>query len=1204
MSWTKEQQKVIELQNRNILVSAAAGSGKTAVLVERMICKITDEKIPLDVDRLLVVTFTNAAAAEMRERIGDAIERKLKDNPMNSHLQRQQALLHNAQITTIDSFCLFVVRNYFHKINLEPGFRIADEGELNLLKETVLEQVLESFYEENDADFLAFMEAFATAKSDKRVREMMLQLYLVAESNPWQEEWLSSLEEAYQVTEEKIDEMAWMKETLFYYLNSMQGILEELQQAYELTQDSDGPSMYQEAIESDLELIKHLAVQTTYREIQQSLQAVSGYAKLSPARKYEGSIEKQEQVKAIRERMKETVKEFSTKLYVQEQEQLLQSMQGLQPMVEVLIRLTKEFETAYQKEKKKKNIVDFSDIEHFALDILVDRESKEVTDTAKEFQEYFAEIMIDEYQDSNYVQEAILTAVSKQSLGKNNIFMVGDVKQSIYRFRLARPELFMEKYESYTTKDSDKQKIELHKNFRSRSEVLECVNDIFYKIMAKDIGHICYNEDAALYAGAQFEKTSQDNKAEILVLETEGEEEAEKNENPVLEANLIGEKIMEYKEQLLVLDKQSGTLRKAGYSDMVILLRSPGSYADAMVKELEKLGIPAHAASKTGYFSTQEIQVLLNYLAILDNPMQDIPLASVLHSYFVGLTQEELAWIRIQDKKKSFHENVITLVKEIEKEECTDAVQIWTQKKLKQAYRNYQEFREKSTYLPMHELLQEILTKTGYLNYVSALPAGEQRKANVEMLLEKAITYESTSYRGLFHFIRYIEKLQKYDVDFGEAEIISENEEAVRIMSIHKSKGLEFPICFVAGMGKLFNKSDSRGALVIHPDLGVGFDEYNREKRLKSPMFLKRVLAKKLELESLGEELRVLYVALSRAKEKLILVGCLKNAEKKLSEYKNQQSKEVLPFGIRKGASCYFDWILPALYSYGDKYTVSVRNGRGVAEELTADIQKGLEKEELLYQISQAEQKLVAGLEEKLSYQYPFAEEIALKTKISVSELKHRSMVFGEEEKEIVSWYEDEPTVPYIPDFMEQREKENQGALRGTAVHRAMECIDFLQMEQRIKEQGSDLKQLLEERLSELKAEGKIDNEMYELISPDKLAGFFKHPISTRMAQAAKRKELFLEKPFVLGKPANEIEPNLHSKELVLIQGIVDVFFLEDGKIIVLDYKTDRVTKPEQLIDRYQTQLDLYAEALAKVFDVQIGEKLIYSFALEDMIVV
>ena len=1208
MSWTKEQQKVIDLRQRNILVSAAAGSGKTAVLVERIIKRILDEQNPVDVDRLLVVTFTKAAAAEMRERIGDALERALQAEPENLHLQKQQSLLHNAQITTIDSFCLFVVRNYFHKIALEPGFRIADEGELNLLKEDVLDRVMESFYEMEDEEIRSFFEIFSTAKSDGRVREMVMELYLVAESNPWQEEWLDSLQKGYEVTEENLDEAPWMKAINAYYRNSMEGILEELRTALALTKDSDGPNMYQPAIESDMELVEKLAQQNTYDGIQESLLHTGSYAKLAPARKYEGSIEKQEQVKEIRNRMKDTVKEFATKFYVQPETELLQSVRRLQPILRALIRLTKAFGKAYGEEKRKKNLVDFSDIEHFALDILVDGESKEPTDTAGEFQEYFEEIMIDEYQDSNYVQETILTAVSRQWRGENNLFMVGDVKQSIYRFRLARPELFMEKYESYTAQDSPKQKIELHKNFRSRREVLDTVNDIFYKIMAKDMGRIAYNEDVALYVGAEFETAGQENGTETYVIESRQEEEEEQKENPVLEAAVIAKKILEYKDSFQIKDKESGKMRRAGYSDMVILLRSPGSYAEEMVKELGRWGIPAHAASKSGYFSTQEILILLNYLSVLDNPMQDIPLASVLSSYFVGLSQEELAQIRILNPKTPFHETVLELIKKLESEEKVANLERETIQKLQKAYAFYKEFREKSTYLPIHELLQEVLTKTGYLNYVSALPAGEQRRANVEILMERAIAYESSSYRGLFHFIRYIEKLQKYDVDFGEAEMISENEEAVRIMSIHKSKGLEFPICFVAGLGKQFNKSDSRGALVIHPDLGVGFDDYDRKRRTKTPVFLKNVLAKQLELENLGEELRVLYVALTRAKEKLVLVGCVKNSGEKLIAYKNRAAKDILPFGIRKGAACYFDWILPALFSYGEKYPVYLEKGDTAAAELAQEIEQGFRKEELLAGIQKADTAQIEELKEMLSYRYPMEEDISLKTKISVSELKHRNMVFGEEEKDTIQWYEPEIPVPYVPNFVEKRTEENQGALRGTAVHRAMECMDFSEMERRIEERGiaredkDGLRTLVCERLKELLQENKIDEEMHGLILPEKIAGFFTKNISKRMAQAAERKELFLEKPFVLGKPAKEIDSGKQSGELVLIQGIVDVFFIENGKIVVLDYKTDRVNKKEQLIGRYKTQLELYAEALAKVFEVEIGEKLIYSFALEDTI--
>lgn len=1208
MSWTKEQQKVIELRDRNILVSAAAGSGKTAVLVERMIQRITQGEHPIDVDRLLVVTFTNAAAAEMRERIGAAIEKALWEQPADLHLQKQQALLHNAQITTIDSFCLFVVRNYFHKIELEPGFRIADTGELNLLKEDVLQDVMERFYQEKDEEIFAFLERFSTAKSDARVREMILELFHVAESNPWQDEWLDSLLESYRATDENLDETAWMQAMNYYYRNAMQGILEELQTALELTKMSDGPDMYRETIESDLELLQKLAAQDTYAKIYAVLKDGVSYAKLKAARNYEGSIEKQETVKAIRDRMKEAVKEFAEKFYVQSEEELLKELHEQESVLGALINLTKAFSVAYTKEKRRKNIVDFSDIEHFALDILVDKESKEPTDTAKEFQNYFAEIMIDEYQDSNYVQEAILTAVSKQCRGENNIFMVGDVKQSIYRFRLARPELFMEKYETYTSQDSDRQKIELHKNFRSRSEVLDTVNDVFYKIMAKDIGKVAYDEEAALYVGAGYETCGDRNQTEVIVLESNRDEEQEELERPVLEASVIADRIFEYKEHFLVQDKESGEMRKATYSDMVILLRSPGSYADNMVRELGRRGIPAHATSKTGYFSAQEIIILLNYLLILDNPRQDIPLASILTSYFVGLTQEELSRIRICDSKKTFHETVIKVLCEIENGGECAYLENETKTKLQHAYRQYRAFRKMSTYLPIHELLQEILEQTGYLHYVNALPAGAQRRANVEMLLEKAIAYESSSYRGLFHFIRYIEKLQKYDVDFGEAEMISENEDAVRIMSIHKSKGLEFPICFVAGMGKQFNKSDSRGALIIHPDLGVGFDDYDRVRRTKSPLFLKRVLAKQADLENLGEEMRVLYVALTRAREKLVLVGIMKNAEKKLEEYANQASSQMLSFGIRRKATCYYDWVIPALMSYGEKYPITVQTEISKEKEVEQRLRQGLERTMLLQTIQFADKEKTEKLNQDLSYEYPMKEEILLKTKVSVSELKHRNMVFGEEEKDTVQWYEEKVPTPYVPNFIEKKEDTNQGALRGSAMHRAMECMDFALMRQRMTKQqiAADDREavtdLVKERLVELERRNKIDREMHELILPEKIAGFFGHEIAKRMADAQERGMLFLEKPFVLGKPAHEIDESMTSEEPVLIQGIVDVFFIEEDKVIVLDYKTDRVKTKEQLVGRYQTQLELYAEALAKVFEVEVGEKIIYSFALEDTI--
>lgn len=1236
MKWTKEQTQVIELRDRNILVSAAAGSGKTAVLVERIIQRVTDQKRPVDIDRLLVVTFTKAAASEMRERIGDAIEKALEREPENLHLQRQQSLLHNAQITTIDSFCLYIVRNYFHTIDLEPGFRIADEGELELLKEDVLDGVLEEFYGGEDEEFFTFMEAYATAKSDKNVRSMILNLFQTAQSNPWPEEWLEDLEEDYRRAAESPDESRWMKCAIRDYHSSLEGIYRELSKARELAQDSDGPGMYAEAIESDLELVGHLMEQNTYEEIETALRGVTGFAKLRAARNYEGSIKKQNQVKVIREQMKAGIAECKEKLFFQTREELQESLRRQQPMIRVLVTLVKAFERAYSGQKRKKNIVDFSDIEHFALNILVDQGNKQPTAVAEEFCRFFEEVMIDEYQDSNYLQEAILTSVSREAAGEPNMFMVGDVKQSIYRFRLARPELFMEKYETYTKEDSGHQKIELHQNFRSRKEVLETVNDIFYKIMGRDLGRIAYDEDAALYPGADYKEGGWKPGTEVYLVETELREE--KEERNILEARVIGQRILELHGSYPVTDKQSGDLRAAGYSDMVILLRSPGSDADAMAAELGRMGIPAHAVSRTGYFSTQEIQVLLNYLAVLDNPRQDIPLASVLKSWFGGLNEEELAQLRVLDQKKPFYENVLTVMNDLEHleiegqkgsaEKETDVAEElfiegrrhWekltpqTQGKLQNFTKTYEKLRKMSRYLPIHELLYEIFSQTGYLNYVTALPAGAQRRANVEMLLEKAIAFENTSYRGLFHFIRYIEKLQKYDVDFGEAEIVSENEEAVRIMSIHKSKGLEFPICFVAGLGKRFNRTDSRGRVILHPELGIGLEECDGKRRIKQTTFAKQVLAKQVDLENLGEELRVLYVALTRAKEKLILVGGVKKAEEKLEEYEDHTAKELLSYGWRTKASCYFDWILPALLSYGGKYEITVIHEEAEQKELEREIKTGFYKEELLERIHCAGEEETEQIKERLSYCYPKQEEVTLKTKVSVSELKHQAMVFTPEEENTVHWFrEEEEFESYVPAFIRERE-ENRGAQRGTAVHRVMECMDFALMEQRLTESGlwkvsqegdeiiEKIDPLIRKRLLELLELHKIDEKMYDLIQPEKIAVFFTKEIAGRLSHAQREGRLFLEKPFVMGKEAKEIYPKMESTERVLIQGIVDVFFLEDGKVHVLDYKTDRVSRAEQLIGRYQTQIELYAEALAKVFEVEIGDKLIYSFALGETI--
>ena len=1197
MTWTESQKKVIDRRDRNILVSAAAGSGKTAVLVERIIQKITQDKV--DIDKLLIVTFTNAAAAEMRERIRDAIEKKLEEEPEDTHLQRQFTLVHNAQITTIDSFCLYVIRNYFYKIDLEPNFRVADEGELSLLRSDVLGKLLEAHYAVGEEAFLSFVAGYGSAKSDQAIQDMILKMYTYAQSYPWPDEWLVSCGQAYDLKEEADMEQAdWMKQFLDSLVTAVSDCGSQMREALNVCEEPDGPYMYADALKEDIRRLDAIRESGSYARFGEEINAYAkAFPKLAAARKFEGSVEKKELVQNIRNAMKKEIKDMRDKFFFKEPEEIFLDMKKTAPAVKMLVALTEEFASCFAAEKKRKNLVDFSDMEHFALKILVDQTTKEPTETADEFAALFDEIMIDEYQDSNYVQETLLRAVSKERFGQNNLFMVGDVKQSIYRFRLARPELFMEKFDTYAAGMPGCERIDLQKNFRSRNEVLSGVNDIFYKIMCRDLGNVVYDENAALYPGADYPKAMDPAMfaMEVLVVDESGAEEMERVE---LEARMIASRIHEMrKESQMVTDKESGELRPMEYRDIVILLRSVSGMADTFVKVLLEEGIPAFTTSRTGYFSTVEIQTVLNMLRVIDNPMQDIPLAAVLYSPVGGFSGEDLAKIRAVSGEKTFYESILTYDTMPEEE---------TDQKLRERLRGFlaklETFRKRVPYTPVHELITELLEETGYLSYITALPAGEQKCANVQMLIEQAIHYEDTSYKGLFHFVRYIEKLRKYDVDYGEADIINENENAVRIMSIHKSKGLEFPVVFAAGMGKTFNTQDTRSRLILHPELGIGLDCMDTVRRTKTPTLLKRTLARQTEEENLGEELRVLYVALTRAKEKLILCGCLKDVEKKFGEYRqNADTEHPVSFLARSSAHCYFDWVLPALYSYPEKYEIRMFGETDArAGHLKEAVRTLLTKEQVKRAVQTADKELLEKIEERLSFAYPFEAEKDIKTKVSVSEIKHQRMQFEPEEMETVQWYAEEETEEIVPDFIEKRDRVNRGALRGSAMHLVMQCLPFAGSPS-----DGNKKQMyawIAEELEKLKKAGRLDETMYELVRIPMIVDFFASPLGKRMVQADQREELRKEKAFVLGIPAGEIW-DCDSRELVLVQGIVDAFFYEDGDIILMDYKTDSVEKPEQLIQRYQAQLDLYARALEEATGKKVREKIIYSFHLKKEII-
>lgn len=1233
VKWTKEQEKVINLRNRSLLVSAAAGSGKTAVLVQRIISMVTDKAEPLDIDRLLVVTFTNAAAAEMRERVGAAIENALEQEPYNQHLQRQLTLVHNAQITTIDSFCIRILRDHFHKIDLEPGFRIADEGELKLLREDVCEAVLEEFYQKADPEFFRFADSYSGAKNDLQIKEMILKLYNYAESYPWPKEWLETCVQQYEAANEaELEEKSWIRDFLSYLDVRIEDLITAQKKLLELTQEPDGPYMYEASIADDLRQLENLRKCEHFSQWQEAVSSIN-FKNIGRSGKYEGSVAKKNAVMSGRKRMKDQIDKWKKTIFATPLEVQLERLTQTSKMVRVLVTLTQAFSDRFYEEKQKKNMLDFSDVEHNALRVLVNPETKELTETALEYQQQYREVMIDEYQDSNYVQETLLTAVSGVKNGNENLFMVGDVKQSIYRFRLARPELFMDKYHRFSTEESSRQRIDLHRNFRSRREVVEAVNDIFYPLMEKDLGNVAYDAEAALYAGAEYPDYENADccKPEFLLVPSQ-ESGMERREQ---EAAAVAGRIRELVE--------TQEIPGITYKDIVLLLRSMSGWAETYQKVFEQEGIPLIVASKTGYFSATEVQTVLSLLRVLDNPYQDIPMAAVMKSYFGKFTSEELAQIRAESPGMPFYQCVeqFTLSEEQQKEEQiadtnvveaekqqkeepisdTDAVEaeILPQEKenknvsdqkshLAEKIIAFQEmlqnFRQRIPYTPIHRLLQEILDETGYRNYVAALPAGEQRRANLDMLMEKAVAYEQTSYHGLFHFIRYIDRLMKYDVDYGEAEIVSEQENAVRLMSIHKSKGLEFPVVFVCGMGKQFNEQDLNSNMIFHPEFGIGLKWFDCEKRTKANTLIHQIFAMEAKKENLGEELRVLYVALTRAKEKLILAGTCKLPEE--GQYSGFSREEKVSFSTRYDAKSYWDWVMPVLGMENPDYRYVIWDEARMQQEEQRKLQDtALEHRTLLVALQNVSEIELTQLKETFSWEYAWKEEGTHKQKVSVSELKHRAMEERSESAEQTlntaqPLFPDEIATPYVPRFV-QEAKENAGALYGTMVHRFLECLDFAGLPDFAEEKQGLY--FVKQQIDALCALGRMQEADAKRLNWKQLLGFLQSDTAKRMRVAAEQGTLEREKPFVMSVPANLVWEESRPEEEVLIQGIIDVFWEEADGIVLLDYKTDHVDNAQELVHRYKKQLELYADALSRFSgEKPVKEILIYSFALAETI--
>lgn len=1258
--WTNEQLKVINTRNRNILVSAAAGSGKTAVLVERIIAMVTDKEKPIDVDKLLVVTFTNAAASEMRERLMKALSKALMQDRNNEHLQKQMTYIQNAKITTIDAFCLGVLKDNFGEADIDPGFRIGNNDELELLKKDTVSEVINSYFEAGDEQFLEFMEDYVDKSGRSAIEEIILDLYEKSMSNVNPAKWLGDMLLDYKdITPDKILDSVFFKKLFSEAKKSIHKAYEAMRMALYYS-DKAGIYEYEEIFLKEQELLKQLGNIEDFNELKKQVDNIK-YDRL-PSIKKDRGIDDREKKKVVkfRESAKKYIKDIKEKFLNKSLDEYSQVLKLSYDNVAMLIKLTGEFMEEYLKVKKEKNIVDFAQVEQLTYNILV--KDGEITDTAKQISEDFYEILIDEYQDSNYLQEAILGAVSKKHKGINNIFMVGDVKQSIYGFRNAKPELFVEKFESYTANDDENMKICLSKNFRSRKQVIETCNFIFEQVMTKEFSDISYDEEQKLYLGAAYEDNDQC-ETEIIVIDrnakAEGSyigensgkvngnsiseastseasandeftEEAEGEEDELLdityieaEAGVIADKIKELvANEQKVLDKNTNTYRNIRFSDIAIIVRTMRNLGDTIMQVVEQRNIPIESISTTGYFSAFEIRVLLAYLEAIDNVRQDIPLVCVLRNVY-RFNENELAQIKGESKGSYF--------------DGLNMYNGYLNERVQRVLEDLEALRKMVPYTSIYELINTILIKTGFKDYLLAMGNGNKRIANVEMLLKKAVQYENSSYSGLFNFIRYIERVQQVELDEGEAKGYEEENDSVKLMTIHKSKGLEFPVVIVAGMGRQFNEMDYKKNVLVGKEGGLGIDYIDKDKRIRYQSPIKKALTIMGKEADRAEELRVLYVALTRAKEKLIMTGsCDINGKlKALLKYANYEEKAFKSYMIMECKS-FIEIILLAymrnisMNSYINSNSEDIGFDNGISIGLTSPVYnseaanvkfkvinlndityKAVERQyfekEMKESIEHFNSDIVYDaatreiLENRMSYRYPYPQDMGLTAKVSVSDVKHRYMSDDIEEtvdskavtEKIV---EDKVAVDEdMPRFLRGEEEINEGAKRGTSYHRIFELIDY----------SKDIESLeaTQEMIEEIVRSGRISKEDADLVSPKKIFRFLNSKIGKRMKAASLNGKLYREKQFVMGDAYNKIIKEVDSTEMVLVQGIIDAMFEENGKLVIVDYKTDNVADIRQLEARYKTQLELYADAVQLSLGKEVGEKIIYSTKFGDELV-
>jgi ATP-dependent helicase/nuclease subunit A len=1239
LTWTEDQWKAITAKNQDILVAAAAGSGKTAVLVERIIQKILSEEDPINVDQLLVVTFTNASAAEMRHRIGEALEKAIDTNPASRHLRKQLSLLNKASISTLHSFCMEVIRKYYYSIDVDPNFRIADVTEAQLIRDEVIGELFEEEYgkKENEC-FFNLVDSFTSDRSDAALMDIVSSIYDFARSNSLPDRYLQSIIQMYDVSSVgNIEELAFIKGLLYDIELQFEGAQEMLRRGLEVTKLPNGPSPRAENFIDDLNVIDTLiqAKQDSWTTLYNAMQTWS-FSRAKQVRGDHFDKELVEKAQKLRDKAKKKLQDIKEELFLRKPESFLRDMKEMHPIIETLIGLVQAFSIRFEKAKREKGLVDYADLEHYCLEILTGEVTSQgefsPSEAALAFRQNFKEVFVDEYQDTNMVQETILKLVSVEDELNGNLFMVGDVKQSIYRFRLAEPNLFLGKYNRFRQDGYEAGlRIDLARNFRSRKEVLEGTNYLFKQIMGVKVGEILYDEAAELRLGATYPEEEpypiklmlidkNDDSKEVSSEENEGETVTgsadEFNvgdlENSQLEARVIASQIKALiAEGKQVYNPKTKTYRPIMYRDMVILLRSM-TWAPQLMEEFKLQGIPTYANLSTGYFEATEVAVMMSLLRVIDNPFQDISLAAVLRSPIVGLNEEELARIRLRNKG-TFWDAVKTFCRTHPVEGTEEVYE-----KVRNFYEFLEEWRSLARQGALSDLIWQIYRDTQFYDFVGGMPGGKQRQANLRALYDRARQYEQTSFRGLFRFLRFVERMMDRGDDLGAARALGEQEDVVRIMTIHSSKGLEFPVVFIAGLSRTFNMTDIRKPYLLDKDYGFAAKYVNAQKRISYPSLPQIAFKQKKKMEMLAEEMRVLYVALTRAKEKLYLIGTLKDTGKLLEHWHEARSNSdwLLSDYDRASASSFIDWIGPAIIRHQDcrnlweaeapsmlvpseischssSWDISILSATEIEkQQIVQEIKEDHFMEQVEKNVSVPINSLyLEEIQSRLTWEYKFGDAAKHRSKQSVSEMKRQREISDEHSgTELVTKFK--KSIMKRPKFMQ--EKSLSPAERGTALHMVMQHVEL---------QKPISSETLQAQINSMIHNELITAEQAEAVDLDLIQNFLLSDLGNRLRKA---NMVNREVPFTLSVPASEVYPSWQGEnESVFVQGIIDCVFEDEKGLVLIDFKSDGITGRYKggfeearpiLKNRYQLQISLYTRALEQIWKKKVSERYLVFF--------